>query len=310
MAAIGKIRQQSGLLIALIGMAMLLFLLSDIFSNGTSFFTQGDQNVGSIAGEEISLKEFEIAVQQAIDEQFGAEGASGEEKKRVQERVWQDMIRSRVLNTELEKLGISVSEDELLDQLKNIQPNSVLYQYFTDPNTGQIIEQFQDPKTGGLNSQRVMQAIQNLLNSENAKDWLPIERALEQDVIMTKYMTLISKGMMTNSVEANQIGKEQAEAVSFSYTLKEFSAIPNDQAEPTDDELRTYFNAHKSEKRFEINDESRSVKLALFELSPTEEDLQAIYDELADLKEGFAADSNDTAFVGENADGRFSELVR
>jgi peptidyl-prolyl cis-trans isomerase D len=309
MAAIGQIRKQSGLLIALIGMAMLLFLLSDLFSNGTSFFTQEEQTVGTIAGSDISLQEFEIRVQNTIDEQFGVEGANEQARERIRERVWQEMVRERVLNTELEKLGIGVSEEELLDQVKNVQPNSVLYQYFTDPNTGQIIEQFRDPQTGGMNSQRVLAAIQNLLNSENAKDWLPIERAIEQDVIINKYTNLLTKGLMANSVQAQQIGKEKNTTLSFKYVLKEYTSIPDEEATPSDEELKAYYNAHKNETRFEIEQESRSLNVAYISIQPTPEDISAISQELEAIKPSFAADSNDTAFVGENADSRIQQLI-
>ncbi len=309
MAAIGQIRKQSGLLIALIGMAMLLFLLSDLFSNGTSFFTQEEQTVGTIAGNEISWQEFEIRVQNTIDEQFGVEGANEQARERIRERVWQEMIRERVLNVELENLGIGVSEEELLDQVKNVQPNSVLYQYFTDPNTGQIIEQFRDPQTGGLNSQRVLGAIQNLLNSENAKDWLPIERAIEQDVIINKYTNLLTKGLMANSVQAQQIGKEKNATVSFKYVLKEYSSIPDEEATPSEDELKAYYDAHKQEKRFKNDQETRSLNVAYISIQPTQEDIKAISMELEDIKPALAADSNDTAFVGENADSRIQQLI-
>ena len=131
---------------------MVLFLLGDIFSSGASFFAGQDQEIGTIAGESIDIKDYELKVQQAIDEQYGLEGASEQARKSIRERIWQDMIRERVLLTELKDLGISVSADELLDQVKNVKPGSILYQYFTDPNTGQIIEQFRDERTGQINS--------------------------------------------------------------------------------------------------------------------------------------------------------------
>ncbi|MDB9708308.1 peptidylprolyl isomerase [Salibacteraceae bacterium] len=310
MAAIGTIRKQSGLLIVLIGMAMVLFLLGDIFSSGASFFAGQDQEIGTIAGESIDIKDYELKVQQAIDEQYGLEGASEQARKSIRERLWQDMIRERVLLTELKDLGISVSADELLDQVKNVKPGSILYQYFTDPNTGQIIEQFRDERTGQINSNRVLQAIQNLLNSENSRDWLPIEKAIQQDVMMSKYMTLLNKGLVVSSIEANQIAKEQQSQVTFKYALKEFASLDNAEFEPSEADFSAYFNKHKSEKRFEQENESRSVKLALFELKPTAKDIEEINLELEDVKVEFQKDSNDTAFVAENADGQMSGLIR
>ncbi len=310
MAAIGTIRKQSGLLIVLIGVAMVLFLLGDIFSSGTSFFAGQEQEIGTIAGESIDLQDYELKVQQAIDEQFGLEGASEQAKKSLRERIWQDMVRERVLLTELRKLGVSVSADELLDQVKNVKPGSILYQYFTDPNTGQIIEQFRDERTGQISSNRVLQAIQNLLNSENARDWLPIERAIQQDVMMNKYMTLLNKGLVASSIEAKQIAKEQQSQATFKYALKEFNSLENADFEPTDADYQAYYNKHKSEPRFEQKNETRSLKLALFELAPTPQDLNEISLELEDIKAEFQNDSNDTAFVAENADGPVSGLIR
>lgn len=310
MAAIGKIRKQSGLLIILIGVAMVLFLLGDLFSGGANIFTQQEQIVGTIAGDEISMQEYEIRVQEALDAQFGVEGASETQKKTVRERVWQQMIRERVFDTELANLGLTVSADEIMDNVRNAQPGSVLYQYFTDPQTNQVIEQFRDPQTGGLNSDRVVQAIQNLLNSENARDWLPIEQAIQQDVATRKYSTMLSKGMMISSIEANQIAAEKNAQVNFSYVVKEFMPLNGEEFEPTDDELKAFFNEHRDEDRFKVEDESRSIKMALFEVMPTPEDIQAISDELAELIPEFKADSNDTAYVMENAEGQLRNLIR
>ena len=309
MAAIGTIRKQSGLLIVLIGMAMLLFLLGDLFSGGPNIFTQQEQVVGTIAGDEISMQDYELQVQEAIEAQFGVEGATEQAKQSIRERIWEGMIRERVLETQLNQLGLSVSADEILDQVRNTTPGSVLYQYFTDQQTGQIIEQFRDPRTGGLNSDRVLQAINNLINSENSRDWLPIERAIQQDIATTKYTALLSKGMLATSIEARQISKEKTGQATFSYVLKEFAPMNGEEYEPSDDDLKAYFAKHKHEDRFKVEDEVRSLKIAVLDVIPTPEDIMAIQDELKDLRPEFEADSNDTAFVAENAEGLTRQLI-
>ncbi len=74
MAIIGSIRKRSGLLIVMIGVALLLFLLGDLFSNGGSAFRSQDNTIGEIAGKEITQREFELRFQDALDQQFGTEG--------------------------------------------------------------------------------------------------------------------------------------------------------------------------------------------------------------------------------------------
>ena len=76
MAAIGSIRKRSGLLIVIIGMSLVLFLLGDLFSGGSNLFTNQDVSVGTIAGQDINQRDYEIKVQEAIDKQFGPEGSS------------------------------------------------------------------------------------------------------------------------------------------------------------------------------------------------------------------------------------------
>ncbi|GAB5538462.1 MAG: SurA N-terminal domain-containing protein [Salibacteraceae bacterium] len=294
----------------MIGVALLLFLLGDLFSSGGNMFRQTDNIVGEIAGKEITQREYELRVQEAIDQQFGVDGANEQAKAQIRERVWRDLIKEIITEKELQNLGISVSPDELLDQVKNTQPGSILSQYFTDPNTGQIIEQFRDPNTGALDSQIVLAAIQNILNSDNASQWLPIEAAIKEDVARSKYANLIGKGLYTTTAQAKNIYEEKNTTLSFSYVLKEYNSIPVEEVEVTDADIKEYYNAHKSEETYQNQDETRDILLTSYELIPSEEDVQEIIREMEEIKAMFAVDSNDTAFVLENAEGDLANLIR
>lgn len=310
MAVIGSIRKQSGLLIIMIGVALVLFLLGDLFSGGTNLFTQQEIIVGEIAGKEINQRDYEQRVQNAIDLQFGAEGANDNTRRQIRERIWREYVNELILEKEYKKLGISVSPDELLDQVQNTQPGTILYQYFTDPNTGQIIEQFRDPVTGGLDSEKVLTAIQNLLNSENKRDWLPIEAAIKEDVKMRKYNTMIGKGMYTTSVEARMAAQEKITTVSMSYVVKEFASIPDGEIEVTDADYKAYYAAHKHEQIYQSDAETRDLRYVVYDLAPSAEDIQDINGELGKLIPMFGADTNDTGFVLDHAESSLEEMIR
>lgn len=309
MAVIGSIRKRSGLLIILIGVALVLFLLSDSLSSGGSMFAPEETTVGTIAGEDVSQRDFEIRIQEILDTQYGAEGANDQVRQSIRDNVWQQMINERIVKVEQGKVGIAVSPDELMDQVRNTKPGSILYQYFTDRQTGQIIEQFRNPQTGGLDNNKVLQAIQNLVNSENAKDWLPIEQAIKEDVAMTKYVTLISKGLTATSAEAEQRLAEQGTAYDVSFAVKEFGSVPDSDIEVSESELKDYYNEHKSEARFQSEYETRSVKFISFNATASEEDINEIERELQELVPLFQADTNDTAFVAENADNSIESMI-
>jgi len=291
-------------------MSLVLFLLGDLFSGGSNLFTNQDVSVGTIAGQDINQRDYEIKVQEAIDKQFGPEGSTEQQKQQVRERVWQQMVNERTLKKEFAQLGISVSPDELLDQVQNTQQGSILYQYFSDPQTGQVIEQFRDPVTGGLDSPKVLTAIQNLINSENAKDWLPIEAAIKEDVANRKYATLVGKGLYVTTKEAEHLFNEKNTEMAFSYVIKEFMSIADDKYEISESDYQTYYNAHNHEASFQGEDETRDIKYVEFSLEPSAEDISEITSELTGMVAPFLADSNDTAFILENGESSLESMVR
>ena len=53
MATLGKIRNHGVLLLIVIGIALLIFIVTDFVNNGSTFFRDQKANVGSIDGEKI-----------------------------------------------------------------------------------------------------------------------------------------------------------------------------------------------------------------------------------------------------------------
>lgn len=310
MAIIGSIRKRSGLLIILIGVALVLFLLSDTLSNGGGSFTQEDQSIGMIAGQDIDQRDFEIRVQKLMDDQFGPDGGNEEARKRLRETVWQQMINEMVIAEQQGKLGIGVTRDELMDEVRDAKPGSVLYQYFTNPQTGQIYDELRDQRTGGLDQAKVIQVLQNLINSENSGNWLQIENAIRDDVAMNKYTMLVTKGLTATVAEAQQRFTEQNEAFNVDYVVKEYASLPDGEVEVPESEIKDYFNAHKDEARFQNDIETRNARFVVFEADASIEDINDIRAELEAMVERFEADSNDTAFVGENADSRIDVMIK
>jgi peptidyl-prolyl cis-trans isomerase D len=309
MAAIGSIRKRSGLLIIIIGVALVLFLLTDFLGKATIGGPTGETTVGSIKGEPISQQDFATRVETALQAQSQGQAITEAQRTQVRNRVWEQILRERILETEYSKLGLNVTPEELYDQIINAKPGSLIYQYFSDQQTGQVMDQFRDPNTGLLDGNKVIQTVGNILASENAAQWYPIEAAIKEDTKMQKYMTLLRSGLTATSTEAQTSFNEKNSTFSFNYTLKEFASIPDESVEITDADLKAYFDEHKTEKRFKQSTEQRDIKYVVFEMSASPEDIQALRAEMAEMMPAFAADSNDTAFVLENTDQRLNEYL-
>ena len=246
MAVISKIRNQSGLLIAVIGVAMGLFVLSDLLGTGAGLFQQQETNVAEIRGKKISFQEFEAKVQKEI----GGENFDETAREQVRQRVWNVLLQEKIMFQEYEELGLSVSPEELYNSIKNTGPNSIMSQYFTNPQTGQIYEQFRDPRTGGLSSQNVINYVRQVLESDQAETWLPVERAIKLDRLSNKYYNLIKKGLNPSVLEINDELNSRNQKVSFNYVVKNYTSIADDQVEVKDADLKKFYNNHKEEERF------------------------------------------------------------
>ena len=101
MATIERIRQRSGLLIVVVFVALMAFLLGDLFQSGLKIF--GDPNVvGSVNGVELSRND----MNQKIEELRTGNPESYANSSSIQlaNFVWNSFISDAILNEELAAL--------------------------------------------------------------------------------------------------------------------------------------------------------------------------------------------------------------
>jgi peptidyl-prolyl cis-trans isomerase D len=66
MALINKIREKSGLAVGVVAVGLILFIVGgDMFFGNNSILLSDQQNLGEIAGEDISLKEYQREIELA-----------------------------------------------------------------------------------------------------------------------------------------------------------------------------------------------------------------------------------------------------
>ncbi len=304
MTMLTKIRNQSALLIGTIGVAMLLFILGgDFLRNSGRFFGTADNVVGIINGQEITYQDFERMVQNELLQLYGTDAVDEETRKNVRDRVWAKLLNELVMFKEFNKLGLSVSAEELLYQIKSDNPSPILAQYFIDPKTGQPLPQFTNPQTGRLDGEKILAAVQNMINNpEGEKSWVQIEQAIKLDRYNTKYNTLIKKGLYATNKEAEIDYFDKNNKYTFDYVLKFYADIKDEEIQYSESDLKKYYNEHKHEPFFQQEQETRKIEYVVFKVEPTVNDVKKIEEEISALKDAFANAENDSLFVYENSD--------
>ncbi|MGB0403196.1 MAG: peptidylprolyl isomerase [Salibacteraceae bacterium] len=300
MAVIGKIRSRSGLLIGIIGVAMVLFVGGDLMKGNSSLFSQPDTDVGEINGTKISYQEFDNRVSQAAANQ----NISGDQIDQLRNQIWNQLLQEQLVETQYAELGISVSDEELWEEIKSNPRNPILLQYFTNQQTGQVYEQLRDEATGGLSSQKVLYYVQQVLNSETPENWLPVEKAIKNTLLSTKYNDAIKKGLYVTAFDAEEKAKEDNNRVSLAFVSMKYDEVSDDEISFNDADLKSYYNSHKSEAEYEQKETNRGVKIISWNVNPSESDIRKAEQAAGDLIAPFKSAENDTLFLLQNSDDR------
>ena len=292
MAAIEKIRKHSGLLIAIIGIALLAFVLQDLFQ---STGRNREYNVAVVNGEKIPYQDFENQRDkdmETLKRQTGANPSSTETYRQYNNTL-DKMIKDHIMNKEYEDLGINVSSDELYDMFVGDNPHQWVVQTFTKSD-------------GTFDKELVENYLQNLnsLNPEMRTQWVDFERAVKEDRLTKKYSALVNNSYFVPTKIAElyydrKNDKASAEIVGLRYTT-----IPDSIAEleVTDRDRQAFYDEYKYRYKTE---EVRNIEYVVFDIEPSMEDRQDALQFIKDIKPEFTDSDNAASFVNANSDQRY-----
>jgi len=269
MAFINTLREQSGLTILVLGIALVAFIVGDYLAGtGGAGFGGGDNKVGSIAGNEVDVKQFNNLVEfqrQQFEAQNGR-SAGEAELTSIRAQVWEQLIQDYAFDPEFKELGITVSPDELRELLQgstNMHPYTK--QFFTDPQTGQFNE--------AQHSSFITAAANKTLTLAQQGAWDQFKMQLLKFRASEKYQNLLAKSDFITTAEAQQQYQGEAEKVSANYLYVPFYSLNDTTVEVTDSKIESYYSAHQDE--FDGYD-SRDFDYVVFQVVPSAEDSAAV----------------------------------
>lgn len=290
MAAIEKIRKRSGLLIAIIGLALLAFVLQDLFqSTGRS----REYNVAVIDGEKIPYKDFEDLKNKNLENMkrnYGNNLTSAQTYS-VYNNTLEQMIKDNLMTKEYEAIGMNVSAEELYDQFVGDDPHEWVVQSFSDGN-------------GNLDRDAMQNYMQNLDNApiEYRNQWVDFENAVKDNRLDTKFKNLVKASYFVPAKLAekyynNKNAKTSAEIIALRY-----STIADSTVTVTDQDNKKFYEQNKY--KYET-DETRGIEYVVFDIKPSAQDDADAMNAITEMKEDFTATENVINFVNANSDQRY-----
>jgi len=292
MALIKQIRQRTGLAIGVIAGGLILFLLGgDLLSPNSTLLNSNQNIVGEIAGEEITLEEFSLKVEEykaAFQQRTGRIPAEAELVS-VREQAWQALIVERVFQEEYEKLGLTISSQELIDMVqgKNIVP--------------ELRAQLINPQTGQFDKTQLITFLQSLETADPAQQaaWAQQERLFAQARSRVKYDNLIATTEYATTAEAKFEHKLANTIADASILFVPYYVIPDGDIEIQDSELSAYLS--KNKEKFKVGN-AANLEYVSFSILPSGEDSAAVISRITELTAELKATENDSSFVSKNSE--------
>jgi peptidyl-prolyl cis-trans isomerase D len=288
MVRLENIRNRSGLLLVVIGLAMLAFILTDLLSSSNGAVST-DLVLGEVGDEEIDYQAFEQRVQQALEAQRASNPSVNVDQ--IRNSVWNQVVRETILNNQYNDLGLEVSSSELFDMVQGDNPYPTVEQSFTNPETGQF------------DRARLLQFLKEDINNDETgqamQQWLNFEEAIRKERQNNKYNALVAKGLSASDWEAQLTKKHQSEIRNVSFVQIPFQSIPDSLISVTDSDLKSYIKENSSKYQ---QTASRTIEYVVFNVSPSADDKNDAQDWIQDVKSDFSQTDNDELFVRKNSD--------
>ena len=290
MAAIEKIRKRSGLLIAIIGLALLAFVLQDLFQ---STGRHREYNVAVIDGEKIPYNDFEDLKNKNLENMKRSYGNSltSSQTYSVYNNTLEQMIKEHIMNKEYDAIGMNVTGDELYDQFLGEDPHQWVVQNFSDAN-------------GNFDRQAIENYMQNLDNApvEYRNQWFEFENAIKENRLETKFDNLVKASYFVPTKLAQKYYQNKNVKATADIVVLRYSNIPDSTVVVTDQDNKAFYQENKY--RFET-DETRGIEYVVFDIKPSAQDDADAQEFVNEMKEDFTNTDNVASFVNANSDQRY-----
>ena len=302
MASLQKIRNHGALLIAIVGLAMLAFILGDFLNSGSSFFNRSRENVGVIEGQKIHYTEYEAAKDQLTEVykiETGRSDFDEDTYAQIRNQVWNMMMMDYTMRAQAEKIGMDITADELSDLCIGQNVHQIIRgrRAFMDEN-GQfnrdaVVGLLQAINQGGDDAE------QNA-NLQQAKSyWLYWEKAVRISYMQEKYTNLLQHLLKANSLEAEYAFNARKNGVSVEYVMQPYFAIADSLVKVNESDIKKLYKQHKSEYKQTPN---RAIEYVAFDIVPSEDDFKAAQTLMENLQEEFKTTEDVSLVVNTNSD--------
>ncbi len=279
MGVMESMRKSTGIILwVLIFSFGILWMLAD-----TQIFDAlqvGPRSLGEVNGEAVSLEEYNGRISSYIDQYSRQTGNSVTPELRAyyEDRAWEELVTSKLIQQKMDQLGISVTDQEVVEMITGESPDPFIRQQF-------------QKEDGTIDRVALQAAIEA---PENSQVWVMIEEQMRQKRRQEKMTNYVQSSMVVSNHEVEQTYIRNNTTADISYVRFPYADVADSSLTVSESELRDYYKNHRDD--FERK-KSYRFQYVSFDKTPTREDTIRTINELNNLRNAFKEAENDSLFL-------------
>lgn len=240
----------------------------------------GPRSLGDVNGESISLEEYNNRVSFYTDRfnQQTNQTMTPEMRTLYENQAWEDLVAARLIRQKMNDMGITVTDNELIEMITGDNPDPFIRQQFGD-------------EQGNIDRIALRAAIDA---PENSQAWIQIEQQLRDNRRQQKMSNYIASGLKVSSLDIENEYIMQNSFAEIEYVRFPFSEVANDDISVSEEELRDYYQNNQSNYE---RSETYRFQFVSWDKTPTPADTTNTIEEVEELRERFATTDNDSLFI-------------
>ena len=263
MATLEKIRKRSTLLLVIVGLALLAFIIGDFFTSGRALFGTGT-TIAKVGDEKIDIQEFSRRYEETNQRLQQQNNTARMDPAMIQAEVLNSMIQERLLNQEIEALGIEVTNEELSKAMLGASAHPYMYQMARQigANTpDEVYDLAFNPAKYNVPAETAQQL---------KAMWLQQEEQMLQLLKMQKFQNMLAGALVANQLDAKAFYDGNASTSHIAYVKKNFSSMPNEDYEVSSADIKAQYN--KDKNLYKVPQEVRRANYIAVNVAPSVQD--------------------------------------
>ena len=308
MATLEKIRNHAVLLVIVIGLALLAFLMGDFLTHGSTLFNDSKTNAIVVNGESVKIHDYQNRVDQAIESHRMQTGGSltDMQTNQLRNQVYAQIVSQKVLDAETDKVGLTVTPEEVFDLVQGefISPVILQSQMFTNPETGVFDKAalLQFLKSTSPEQMKNYPPEQRAQMEQYRNFWINTESAVRDYRLNEKYTDLIGKAVVANKLEVADALESVSMTADLAYVSQKAVIVPDSAVNVGDKEIKEFY---EDNKEFFKTEKGRIVDVVYTTIRPSQEDIEEAHQDVLAAEKELREGGNAADVVSEYSDQEF-----